>query len=67
MNNPLIKIKVSNTDRETLSDMLSCAVSYMVELEMTPYSKDDADYYLRKEEKFKDLRQRIVFEESDND
>lgn len=59
----LIKIKVNNEDRETLSDIFSYAISSIVQHELEAYSAEDSDYYLKKEEKFKDLRQRIVFEE----
>lgn len=63
----LIKIKVNEEDRETFASMLDYAVSLANEKLHTSYSCDDADYFIKLEKKFKDLRQRIVFEELKNE
>lgn len=61
----LIKIKVNEEDRETLSDIFCYAISSVVQDELEADSAEDSDYYLKKEEKFKELRQRVVYEETD--
>lgn len=63
----LIKIKVNEEDRETLASMLDYAVSLANEKLHESYSCDDADYFIKLERKFKDLRQRIVFKVEEGD
>lgn len=59
--NHLIKIQLSEEDKETLSDIFCSAISSVMQDELEADSAEDSDYYLKKAEKFKDLRQRIKF------
>jgi hypothetical protein len=59
----MIKIIINEEDKETLASMLDYAVSLANEKLHQSYSCDDADFFIKLEKKFKDLRQRIVFEE----
>lgn len=63
----LIKIKVNEEDRETLALMLGYAINAVIELKVTSFNINDERYFLEKENKFKELRQRIVFEELKNE
>lgn len=63
----LIKIKINDKDRETLASMLDYAVSLANEKLHESYSSEDADYFIKLEKKFKDLRNRIVYEELKNE
>lgn len=59
----LIKIKVNEEDRETLASMLGYAMNTVIELKVTSFNINDERYFLEKQNKFKDLIQRIVYEE----
>ena len=57
----LIKIKVNEEDRETLASMLDYAV--MASEQCTSEFEDLREHYLDINKKFKELRQRVVYEE----
>lgn len=59
----LIKIQVSDEDRETLSKMLDYAITASDQCACE--FEELKDHYLEIKEKFMNLRQRIVFEEKE--
>lgn len=59
----LIKIKVNYEDRETLASMLDYAVAHTQWLKDIAYNKASEAYCEVQQEKFKELRQRVVYEE----
>ena len=57
----LIKIKVNEEDRETLASMLDYAVT--ASEQCASEFEDLREHYLDINKKFKELRQRVIFEE----
>ena len=57
----LIKIKVNEEDRETLASMLDYAV--IASEQCASEFEDLREHYLDINKKFKELRQRVVYEE----
>ena len=57
----LIKIKVNEEDRETLANMLDYAVT--ASEQCASEFEDLREHYLDINKKFKDVRQRVIFEE----